>query len=109
MWKCGVCGYIHDGEAAPVNCPKCGATQDKFAALEADAAELIKRSRYTNQLLAAVMGFGEELEILALEGIEDDLDPSCVSLFKYAQKAAVELQQNAKAEIQGHISRGKWG
>lgn len=109
MWKCGVCGYIHDGENAPENCPKCGATQDKFAALEKDAADLIERSRYTNQLLAALMGLGEELEGIALEGIEDDLDPGCVNLFKYALKAGIEIQQSAKAEIQTHVSRNKWG
>ena len=23
-WKCEVCGYIHEGDAPPETCPKCG-------------------------------------------------------------------------------------
>jgi rubredoxin len=109
MWKCGVCGYIHDGEGAPEKCPKCGAPKDKFEALAEDALNLIDRSRYTNQLLAALMDLGDQLEDLAFEGIEDNLDPGCMGVFKYVQKAAVEMKQMAKAEIQTHISKGKWG
>lgn len=109
MWKCGVCGYIHDGEGAPEKCPKCNAPQDRFEALNDDAAALIERSRYTNQLLAALMDVSDELEGLALEGIEDNLDPGCMGVFKYVQKAAVEMRQMAKAEIQTHISKNKWG
>lgn len=109
MWKCRVCGYIHEGESAPEKCPKCGAPQDKFEAVADDARELIERSRYTNQLLAALMDIGAQLEDLAYEGIEDNLDPGCVRVFNYVQKAAVEMKQMAKAEIQTHISKGKWG
>ncbi|HHY61155.1 MAG TPA: rubredoxin [Clostridia bacterium] len=109
MWRCGVCGYIHDGEGAPEKCPKCGAPQEKFEALSEEAAKLVERSRFSNQLLAALMGFGEELEALADEGIEDNLDPTCLTLYKYVKKAAIEMRQMAKAEIQAHISKGKWG
>lgn len=109
MWKCSVCGYIHDGEVAPEKCPKCNAPQDKFAALDEDAAALVERSRYTNQLLAVLMDVSDELEGLAMEGIEDNLDPGCLGVFKYVQKAAVEMRQMAKAEIQTHISKNKWG
>jgi len=24
-WRCGVCGYVHDGDNPPEKCPKCGA------------------------------------------------------------------------------------
>lgn len=29
-FRCLVCGYVHEGEAAPNGCPICGATTDKF-------------------------------------------------------------------------------
>ena len=29
-WKCLVCGYIHEGEEPPMECPVCGASKDKF-------------------------------------------------------------------------------
>jgi len=29
-WVCGVCGYVHEGENPPTNCPQCGAPASKF-------------------------------------------------------------------------------
>ena len=29
-WKCTVCGYIHQGDEPPSNCPICGAPREKF-------------------------------------------------------------------------------
>ena len=29
-WVCTVCGYEHEGEAAPERCPICGVDKDKF-------------------------------------------------------------------------------
>ena len=29
-WRCDVCGYIHEGEEAPAQCPVCGADRSKF-------------------------------------------------------------------------------
>jgi len=29
-WKCGVCGYIHEGKQPPKQCPVCGAPRSKF-------------------------------------------------------------------------------
>ncbi len=32
-WKCDVCGYVHQGEAAPNSCALCAADQDHFSPL----------------------------------------------------------------------------
>ena len=45
---------------------------------------------------------------LAEEGIEINLDPPCVALFKQASEEATVIKQRSKAEIAGHVSRGKW-
>ncbi|KUG04530.1 rubrerythrin [hydrocarbon metagenome] len=29
-WVCSICGYIHEGDAPPEQCPQCGASSDKF-------------------------------------------------------------------------------
>lgn len=49
-----------------------------------------------------------EIAQLAEEGIEIDLDPPCVSLFKAAKHEAWVIKQRSKAEIAGHIGKGKW-
>jgi rubrerythrin len=33
-WKCGVCGYIHQGDEPPDFCPVCGAPKEKFIELK---------------------------------------------------------------------------
>ncbi len=108
-WRCGVCGYIHDGEQPPEKCPKCGAPREKFIQLTEEEARLIDRSRYTNNLHAKLIVLAQELESLADEGIKDNLDPGCLTVFQAAKKQAHILAQMARAEIQTHISRGKWG
>lgn len=29
-WMCKVCGYIHEGEEPPEECPICGAPKEEF-------------------------------------------------------------------------------
>jgi len=41
-WKCSVCGYIHEGEEPPDECPVCGASKYQFVLLEVLPAELEK-------------------------------------------------------------------
>lgn len=109
LWKCGVCGYIHDGDTAPENCPKCGAPREKFAALEEEAAELVLKSRRTNDLHMHLTHILEKVELISAEGREINLDPGCLAIFSEAEKTALILKQKIKAEIQTHISKGKWG
>ncbi|TDA70107.1 MAG: rubredoxin [Clostridia bacterium] len=108
-WRCQVCGYVHDGEEAPEKCPKCGAGKDRFAQVAADEAGLIDRSRRTNDLHLQLSALLDKVATAAQEGIDDNLDPGCVNVFKKAAVAATEIKQMIKAEIQTHISKGKWG
>lgn len=36
QWKCTVCGYIHEGDTAPEECPLCGVGSDLFEEVEAE-------------------------------------------------------------------------
>lgn len=109
MWKCGVCNFIHEGEGAPDKCPKCGAPKEKFAALEEEKVNLVLRSRLGNTLLMDLDGLLDAVLELAEVGIEDDLDPGCVKLYKECRDFALFARQSLKAEIETHMSKGKWG
>jgi len=109
MWKCGVCGYIHDGDEAPEKCPKCGAPKEKFGKLPDEAAQLGERSRLTNGLHMKVAALMSEVLCVAEQGIEDNLDPPCVDIFTKAKECAWAIRQMVKAEMQGHVGKGKWG
>lgn len=55
-----------------------------------------------------IIALAMEIEKLAKEGIELDLDPQCVTLFEQARDEAWVIKQRSKAEIAGHVSRDKW-
>jgi predicted nucleic acid-binding Zn-ribbon protein len=109
MWRCGSCGYVWDGEEAPEHCPKCGAAQEKYVEIEDKAMDLIERSRFTNNLHTHLFVLLEQVMDIAEDGVDDNLDPGCVKIFKQALAQAEILQQSIKAELQGHMNKGKWG
>ena len=109
LWKCSVCGYIHDGDEAPNVCPKCGSPKEAFNKLEDDKAELIEKSSITNDIHMELAAALEQIIGLAEEGQEINLDPGCYKIFTEAIETATILRQCIKAEIQTHISKGKWG
>lgn len=44
-FKCEVCGYIHEGDAAPAKCPVCGATADKFTEITEGGADAAPKKK----------------------------------------------------------------
>jgi len=34
LWRCRVCGYIHDGPSPPDRCPVCGADRAAFERMD---------------------------------------------------------------------------
>lgn len=108
LFKCTVCGYIHEGETAPDKCPKCGAPKEKFVQLTDDEAKKIYTSDRTNDIHCEIITLAMQIEALAKEGIELNLDPPCLSLFLKAKDEAWVLKQRCRAEIAGHVSKNKW-
>ncbi|MDA8212213.1 MAG: rubredoxin, partial [Clostridia bacterium] len=45
---------------------------------------------------------------ISLEGIDLNLDPPCVALFNKALENARLIRQMVKAELEGHMKKGKW-
>lgn len=107
-WKC-VCGYIHDGDEAPAQCPKCGAPAEKFTLLDDKVANLVERSRHSNALHARLADLGRKMEAVCKDGIEDKLDPGCVDVFQKALAHSYEIMKLAMTEMQIHMAKGKWG
>lgn len=108
-FKCGVCGYVWDGETAPAKCPKCGAAQEKFAALDDAAATLVERSRHSNCLHMKLVALAREAEAVCKDGLKDNLDPACADVFTKSLAHAYDMMKLSMTEIQGHIGKGKWG
>jgi len=108
LFKCSVCGYVYEGDAAPEKCHKCGAGADKFEELSSEAADKIYRSDRTNAIHMEIITLAEKIISLSEQGIADDLDPKCVAAFKQAKDEAWIIKQSLKAELAGHMNLGKW-
>lgn len=108
LFKCSVCNYIGEWEAAPAECPKCGAPAEKFNELSEEDAKKVYRSDKSNTIHMEIIALADRIIQLSKEGIEDDLDPTCIVVFKKAIDNAWTTKQLCKAELQAHISKGKW-
>jgi hypothetical protein len=108
LWKCSVCGFVHDGAEAPEKCPKCGAALEAFIVLSEEDAKKIYAADRTNDIHMEIIKLAMKIKALAKEGIEINLDPPCVAVFEQAHDEAWVIKQRSKAEIAGHVGRGKW-
>ena len=108
LWKCSVCGYTYEGDDAPEVCPKCGSPKDKYVAVSEEDAKKIIDSDRTNDIHMEIIKLAMRIKNLAKEGIDINLDPPCVALFKQAHNEAWVIKQRSKAEIASHVGKGKW-
>jgi hypothetical protein len=99
---------MHDGDTPPEKCPKCGAPAEKFNALSDEDAKKVYASDRTNDIHMEIISLAMKIKDLAKEGIEINLDPPCVALFEQAKHEAWIIKQRSKAELAGHMSKGKW-
>ena len=108
LWKCSVCGYTTEGDEAPDICPKCGAPKEKFNQLAEEDAKKVYSSDRTNDIHMKIIELSMKIVKLADEGIEINLDPPCVAAFENAKAECWVIKQRSKAEIAGHVGKGKW-
>lgn len=108
LFKCSVCGYVHEGDEAPQACPKCGMGAEKFEKLSQEESEKIYRSDRTNAIHMEIITLTEKIIALSKEGIEDNLDPKCVAAFTQAKDEAWVIKQRCKTELAGHMKLGKY-
>ncbi len=108
IFRCLVCGYLHDGNEPPAQCPKCGSDSSHFTEVPQDEADKIIRSRFTNDLHLQLSATLDNVIMITEEGISDDLDPGCVDVFSKTRNWALESKKMITAELAGHMKKGKW-
>lgn len=108
-WKCGVCNLIWDGTHPPDTCPKCSSPAEKYDLMTEEQWALVERSRLTNGLYARLLALIPEIEEMARQGVEDDLDPWCRALHQRILDDVEFWGKSIRAEINGHVNKGKWG
>ena len=76
---CSVCGYVHEGDAAPDFCPQCKAPASKFKEQDGD------RSWAAEHVVGVAQGAPEEI----LEGLRMNFNGECCEVGMYLAMARV--------------------
>ena len=84
-WVCTVCGYIHEGETAPEECPVCKVGADKF---EEMAGERVWADEHR---IGVAQGVDEEI----VEGLRANFTGECTEVGMY-------LAMSRQADREGH-------
>ena len=77
---CSVCGYVHEGDAAPEQCPICKAPASKFNEVKADGADYA-----TVHIVGEAQGVSEDI----LKDLRDNFTAECTEVGMYLAMARV--------------------
>lgn len=114
QWKCGVCGYVHEGEHPPETCPSCGAPKSQFILLTELPAALADSLK---QAFAEESGEHVRNTAFARKADQEDL-PQIARLFravaeaekvhaaeylKYFEGMIGDTEENLKTSFEGEI------
>jgi rubrerythrin len=75
-WKCTVCGYIHEGDAAPEKCPLCKVGADKFV-------ELVEQEGDLQFVDEHVIGVAKGVDEEVIQGLKDHFMGECTEVGMY--------------------------
>ena len=78
-WVCSVCGYVHEGETAPAECPICHVGADKFRAQEGE------QKLADEHVLGVAKGVDEEV----IKGLRDNFNGECSEVGMYLAMSRV--------------------
>ena len=81
---CKVCGYIHEGEAAPARCPQCGVPADKFNKMEEKAM-----SWATEHVVGITEGVSEDI----INDLRANFNGECMEVGMYLAMSRVAFRE----------------
>ena len=74
-WVCGVCGYVHEGDAPPERCPQCKAPAAKFS----QQKENVELAWADEHRIGVAQGVDEEV----VEGLRANFTGECTEIGMY--------------------------
>jgi rubrerythrin len=82
-WICKVCGYVHEGDNPPEECPVCHVKSDKFEKMGGDKTWAAEH----------VVGIGQEAPQEIIEGLRDNFNGECSEVGMYLAMARVAFRE----------------
>lgn len=83
-WVCSVCGYVHEGDAAPEKCPLCGAGAEKF--IKQEEGEMTWAAEH---VVGVAQGVDEEI----LQGLRENFQAECTEVGMYLAMSRVAFRE----------------
>ena len=74
-YVCTVCGYVHEGDAAPAQCPQCKAPAEKFKLVD-ESAEKVWADEHR-------VGIAKDLDPRVVEGLRENFNGECSEVGMY--------------------------
>ncbi|MCF0146373.1 MAG: NADH peroxidase [Eubacterium sp.] len=83
-WVCGVCGYVHEGDTPPANCPQCNAPAEKFT--EQKDGEMAWAAEH---VVGVAQGVPEDI----IEGLRANFTGECTEVGMYLAMGRVACRE----------------
>ncbi len=83
-FKCKVCGYIHEGDEAPAQCPQCKVSSDKFEEVTEE-----NMTWAAEHVVGVAKGAPEEI----LQGLRANFEGECTEVGMYLAMARVAFRE----------------
>jgi len=94
---CAICGYVHEGDSAPANCPQCKAPASKFNEQSGEMAWAAEH------VVGVAKGVSEEI----LEGLRANFNGECTEVGMYLAMARV-AHREGYPEIGLYWEKAAW-
>ena len=83
-FRCMVCGYIYEGEAAPEKCPQCGAPASKFQEIKEEELDWA-----AEHVVGVAQGVSEDI----LEDLRANFSGECTEVGMYLAMARIAFRE----------------
>ena len=74
-YVCTICGYVHEGDSAPAQCPQCKAPAEKFKLVD-ESAEKVLADEHR-------VGIAKDLDPRVVEGLRENFTGECTEVGMY--------------------------
>lgn len=97
-WVCTICGYTHEGDAPPAQCPQCKAPAEKFQAAAEGAREWADQH---------VVGVAKGVDPEILQGLRENFTGECTEVGMYLAMSRV-AHREGYPEIGLYWEKAAW-
>ncbi|MBP3357159.1 MAG: NADH peroxidase [Rikenellaceae bacterium] len=99
-FRCTVCGYIHEGDAAPEKCPMCGVPASKFE-------EMVESDDAISFVDEHVIGVAKDVDAEILQGLKDHFMGECTEVGMYLAMSR-QADREGYPEVADAFKRYAW-